>query len=507
MNLSKKTLITLLILIILLQVIFRIYIGTKKEYFHMDEAYSYGLMNYDKLSIVDNSDFLNTWHNKEYYLDYFEVNSKEAKNIGAVFENQKNDVHPPLYYLLLRISASFTIDNFTKWTGLALNMIIFAVSSVFVYLLSKKIFKKDIYALLVTLVNGFTLISLDSAMYIRMYELANLMVLITCYLHINLLDKPNLSFKNLLPLGIILILGGLTHYYFFVFAIGLYLIFSARWIKNKEYKNWIKYTVAIIISAVIYLLIWPYAINHILFGYRGVGANEGKLEAFTNNLNTYLFSILNRGIFNYLIVLVILAVWLCCIKREKRNVTEKTNISLLLGLPIIIYLLLVALNSPYIEIRYIIPIYSITTITYAYLVKQIIEKYWDDKHTLYITSAILLIVLVSPLVTKTKLEMTYTKYNNIAQKVKESNMPIIYVFNTDNNRFLDDVYLFTLAEKSIVLDNKIEYINTLKDEKENFILICNEGTDGDKIKENLSDKDIEYVQRMNACDIYFIYNK
>ena len=141
------------------------------------------------------------------------------------------------------------------------------------------------------------------------------------------------------------------------------------------------------------------------------------------------------------------------------------------------------------------------------MVKQIIEKYWDDKHTLYITSAILLIVLVSPLVTKTKLEMTYTKYNNIAQKVKESNMPIIYVFNTDNNRFLDDVYLFTLAEKSIVLDNKIEYINTLKDEKENFILICNEGTDGDKIKENLSDKDIEYVQRMNACDIYFIYNK
>ena len=77
---------------------------------------------------------------------------------------------------------------------------------------------------------------------------------------------------------------------------------------------------------------------------------------------------------------------------------------------------------------------------------------------------------------------------NIAQKVKESNMRIIYVFNTDNYRFLDDVYLFTLAEKSIVLDNKTEYINTLKNEKENFILICNEGTDGDKIKENLSDK-------------------
>lgn len=505
MQLSKRTSIILLILIILLQILFRIYLGNKKEYFHMDEAYSYGLMNYNKLNIADNEDFLNNWHSKDYYLDYFEINKEEVTQISTVFKNQKNDVHPPLYYLLLRISASFTIDNFTKWTGLILNMVIFGVSSIFTYLISKKLLKKNIYALLITFVNGFTLISLDSSMYIRMYELVNLMILITFYIHIKLLEKISFKFVDLLPLGIVLILGGLTHYYFFIFAIGLYIVFSVKWIKNKEYKKWFNYTIAIILSAIIYLLIWPYAINHIFFGYRGIEANGNKFYKFIVNFSIYLFNVLNKGIFNYLIIVIILATWMFCIKREKRNTVKDSKVSYLL-VPITIYLLLVSLNSPYVEVRYIIPIYSITTIVYIYLIEQIIRKYWDDKHTLYITTAICLVVLVSPLITKTKVEMTYTKYNNIAQKVKDSNMPIIYVFNTANNRFLDDLYLFTLAEKSIVLNNKTKYLNTIKEE-DNFILICNEGVNEDEIKENISNKNIEYVQKMNACNIYFIYNK
>ena len=90
----------------------------------MDEMYSYGLMNYNKLNIADNEDFQNVWHNKEYYLDYLTVNQNEKWNLKPVYENQKNDVHPPLYYLLLRISASFTIDRFSKWSGIILNIII-----------------------------------------------------------------------------------------------------------------------------------------------------------------------------------------------------------------------------------------------------------------------------------------------------------------------------------------------------------------------------------------------
>ena len=181
----KKTTI-ILIIIILVQILIRIYFGYQKQYFHMDEMYSYGLMNYNKLNIADNEDFLNKWHNKEYFEDYLEVNNNEIYNIKPVYENQKNDVHPPLYYLLLRISATFTINKFTKWTGILLNITIFIISSIMVYLISKELFKNKIYAVLTTLINGLTLISLNSTLYIRMYELCNLNILIITFLHMKI---------------------------------------------------------------------------------------------------------------------------------------------------------------------------------------------------------------------------------------------------------------------------------------------------------------------------------
>lgn len=71
-------------------------------------------------------------------MDYLTVNQNEEWNLKPVYENQKNDVHPPLYYLLLRISASFAIDRFSKWSGIILNIIIFTVSNVLVFKISKE---------------------------------------------------------------------------------------------------------------------------------------------------------------------------------------------------------------------------------------------------------------------------------------------------------------------------------------------------------------------------------
>ena len=68
---SKKLTVILFILIVLLQIVVRVFVGYRKEYFHMDEAYSYGLMNYNKIEITNNSDFYDTWHSKDYYKDYF----------------------------------------------------------------------------------------------------------------------------------------------------------------------------------------------------------------------------------------------------------------------------------------------------------------------------------------------------------------------------------------------------------------------------------------------------
>ena len=101
--LKKHKVALLLSLAILIQSAIYIAIGTEKQYFHMDEAYSFGLSNYDKVEIGDNEDFYNTWHDGSYYADYLEVDEDERFNFVPVYENQKNDVHPPLYYFFLRL--------------------------------------------------------------------------------------------------------------------------------------------------------------------------------------------------------------------------------------------------------------------------------------------------------------------------------------------------------------------------------------------------------------------
>lgn len=186
---DNKLVIIILAIIIVLQVVARVYIGEKKEYFHMDEMYSYGLMNYNKLNIADNDDFYNNWHNKQYYKDYLEVNSDEVWDLKPVYENQKNDVHPPLFYLLLRIASTFTVDNFTKWSGIWLNIIISIASTILTFLIVNKLCKNKYIALIASAFSTFTIIGLSATMYIRMYELANFNILLLVYTQLNLLKR------------------------------------------------------------------------------------------------------------------------------------------------------------------------------------------------------------------------------------------------------------------------------------------------------------------------------
>lgn len=98
----------MIIIFIIIQSIVYIITGCNKKYLHIDEAYSFGLSNYDKIDIQSNDDFFNNWHTKEYYQDFLTLQEDERGDFKPVYENQKNDVHPPLYYLMLRISMELS---------------------------------------------------------------------------------------------------------------------------------------------------------------------------------------------------------------------------------------------------------------------------------------------------------------------------------------------------------------------------------------------------------------
>lgn len=58
----KKEILIIAIVLIVQTIIFAL-AGVNKEYIHMDEAYSLGLANYDKVEIQASEDFYNQWHN------------------------------------------------------------------------------------------------------------------------------------------------------------------------------------------------------------------------------------------------------------------------------------------------------------------------------------------------------------------------------------------------------------------------------------------------------------
>jgi hypothetical protein len=512
-----------LIVILAIQLIVYIFMGVQKSYIHMDEAYSIGLTNYDKVEITDNENFYGNWHNSAYYEDYLSISQEEVKDLKPVYENQKNDVHPPFYYLLLRIAYSFHLNEFSKWPGIILNIIIFICSNILIYKILTKIIKNKKIALLMCLVSGLVISSLESVTYIRMYALNSFILLAIAYLHILNYKKEELDIKNLILIGTATLIASLTHYYNIIYIGIIYLIYAIIYLKNKQYKNLRKYTLTMVIAAICSLAIFPYSIKHIFMGYRGQGVLETFKEPskMISNLANYI-TILNEKVFNgtlWLIAIFLVGVCIFKLVKNKQITIKVQNEKLLLIIiPAIIYFLFVAVSSPYTEIRYIIPVCNFIFIFVIYELYEVINKILkEERNSDILISIILILILVMPLKTNAKIDNLYLQRKEIVSQVTEKyeKIPTIYLFNSNQNRFLDDIYMFTKINESYILKvkdastEKVQEILQNKDISNGIVVWVNEGFEKkqylEMIKNSNNFKNCEHIQRMNACDIYYIY--
>ena len=536
---SKRKEIIAIIIILIIQTIVYVFWGLNKEYIHMDEAYSFGLVNYDKVEIQDNSDFYNTWHTKEYYKDYLIVNEDEKNDFSSVYENQKNDVHPPLYYFLLRISMLGSINEYSTIPGIILNILIHLAITVLMYLILKKILYSYSLnrekSLLISLVTAITLSTISSVIYIRMYSLSTLNILIITYLHILLFEKERYNVKILGSIVVAALIGSLTHYYYLFYLGALFLIFVVKLIKNKEYSNLWKYIASLIIAGVTSLIIFPYSINHLFFGYRGQGAISKildyenlfkSIDQYILKLNTYTFS-------NLLIILLFGLFGLVFYNLGRKNVEKNKNIekkiekekfkfsnkyiSLIL-IPTIVYFIFISISSPWVELRYIMPICSLFFVLILIGIMHNIKTLVSEKKQNIILGSILILILINPFIFNLKPEQVYLDKKEIVSALEnELNLPTIYVFNSSHNRFLDDILLFSKLDNSYVAKDleitEENIVNILqgKDLSKGIIIFINENQDNDSILDVIKNatnlNNVKYLKRLNACDVYYINNK
>ena len=511
-----------LIVILIIQIIVYVFLGCKKTYLHMDEAYSIGLTNYDKIEISQNEDFYNTWHTKEYYEDYISVNEDEQFDFKPVYENQKNDVHPPFYYLLLRLAYNLNIDKFSKWPGIILNIIILVLSNILVYKILEKIAKNTKLSLAICFVNGLVLASLESVMYIRMYALNALLLLSIAYIHLINFRKEKIDVKNYIAMGTLALVSSLTHYYNVLYIFVIAILYCINYIRKKQYKNIVKYIITMGIAAIMSLIIFPYSIQHIFMGYRGQGALDSlsqaskMLESFARYVYIADINIFNGTLWIMLIALSILIIFKL-IKNRKITLRLENTELLLITMPAIIYFIVVALVSPYMEIRYIIPVCPFIFIFVIYELCRIINKVFVKESVEIIFTIILAFILLMPIFTKANINNLYLQHEEIVKQFDEQyhSIPTIYLFNTNQNRFLDDIYLFARIDESYILDikdankEKIEEILQNKNVENGIIVWVNEGFERDEylklIMEYHNYKECQHLKRMNACDIYYIH--
>lgn len=518
--LNKKELAALIAIILVVCAMFG-YVASQKVYLHMDEVLSLGFSNYDIQNIEMNDDFFHKWHDSAYYEDYLVVNGDEKGELAPVYNNQKDNVHPPFYYLVLRLAMSLSGEKFSLMPGIVLNILIEIPLIVFLYLIAKKMFENILLALGSTLLASVSLCTVSSVMFIRMYALTGLFVVMTLWFHIRI-DEKRESIPLCIAIAVTALLGSLTHYYYLFFFIPLFAVACFRFIKSKQGKALRNYLIAVFSAAALSLIIFPYSIKHLFTTYRGKGAlwNLRYSEPYTKNIGlftdkayTYIFNCMLFAVVGFSICMLIFIAF-----RHKK--LEITNAGTLITavVPTLFYFIVVSVASPYVELRYIMPVSQLFfVITIA--IMWILMRQFMTRSGICVVFAILFIGFVRlPIKREILPEMLFTERLEIVETIENAHdRPAIYCLNSEHDRFLEDIYLFTKIDDSYIAcdaDYSKESIQSIfkdTDTSRGITVFINEGFNNDDtlwaIRDALDLGDIEYIGGLNAGNVYCINAK
>jgi len=347
-----------------------IYFGVLKQGFHIDELYTYGLSNSYYNAFPDE---FGEWLPHNYYNNYLTTTDATQFEYGSVIHNQINDVHPPIYYILFHTVSSFLPYVFSKWIGISINIVIHLLTCLVLYKLTKYITDNKWVSLITVLFWGASIGAISSVMFIRMYSLITLFQVILVYFAVRFIYSKKYIKYSLLTI-LTIILGGLTHYYFFLFACFLTIILFVVLLYKKEFFKALVYPISALLSVILSFIIFPAMYNHVLNTNRGTEVLENSANEFNfDNLGTFLNYIYEQlfGNLNFVLIGIIVVLLIASImkgimgKKNTIKITKNNAIInfIIVSLPTLIYILVVQQVSHYKVARYIFPVYPFVVLT------------------------------------------------------------------------------------------------------------------------------------------------
>lgn len=542
---DKKKALKYLIIIILILIGIRVYFGYQKEDFFMDETFSYTLMNMKEGAgmIQTAPEFNNIWISGEKIKNMLVVSKDEVLRYDIVYYNQTQDVHPPLYYFLLHTASALSFGNFTKWTGIILNILIFIGISFALYVIGKKVFKSTIWAIVLVAIYGVSTGAIFSTIFIRMYELLILFVLlylnkIIDILKMNVIENKNISKKDIIQLVTIFVLGMLTHYHFIIISVLISLVlFIIMLFKKVKLSRICTYVGINILGLLIYSAIYPSFYTHMFGTQRGTESTGNLLnladyaDRIKRGINVFDVNIFGE-VGKIIIPIFILFITLAVIKKilenglkkveEKDGKKEETECidKYILGIVIIstiIYFMLVGKIVPFMSIRYFLIIVPLIHIVLVYIFKFVMETL-VKKEILRISMVVIIILgyMLISLTVAEKNEFLYKGSNNMYKEIEKTGVKdYIYYYNnfyevnSDITRYTKDVNVYFVDINKVSENNSNEKETGIAEiRKKDKINIFLYNTHLDKIDEILQKLNKEYKVIKETKNFYrkSVYN-
>lgn len=401
-----------------------------KKNFHVDEIWSYILSNNIESGSIVFEDERTYTPSEQVFLDSMAVSdASEAFHFANVWKNQKNDVHPPLYYTLLHIICSYCIGSFSLWYAASVN-ICFALFSLYflrkiMYLFDCEEVVVDIASILFSLSTGI----LQNVSFLRMYVMAMFWVTLMVYLFIKAFDE-SFSWKFLIQIGLTAVAGALTHYYCIIYLCATCFVGGICLIIQKRWRDIIILSITMIVSGGASITIFPAMISHMFKGARGTQAvdniAQGTMAEHWERIKDFYWFI-NTGVLGKIggigIVFSLLIITIFIFYKEEHSAVaisfdkKKLMRWLIIVIPLIMYFIFVSISAAYITDRYLFPIYAVTFGMFLCMMNTLWRKLVSEKYV-YVIICLIGALFITNGFANAKWDYLYKSSTDLLNKTK-----------------------------------------------------------------------------------------
>lgn len=364
---SSKTAAVLVVLMMVVQLVVCVSFALAKQGIFQDEGYSLVLANGSFFGSAPESGVM--YHDGEPLHGWASVDSFLGIDVGQIYQNQADDVHPPLYYLLLSLSYSLFPGSTSIVIACVLNAVALCAATPLLYLIARTVRAPRWMALLLCLMWVTSAGMVNCAMLVRMYALLTFFFVAAALAIARVLATDKTRLCHCAAVAAVSFLGFYTQYFFVIFAAGLYLAAAVVLLFRRRFICLAKCAAAAVAGFALAVAAFPACLDHIFFGYRGQGAIEQAVSGDT--FLSYLvqdMQLLNTGMFGGALAFVAVAIAVLTVvalvveRGSSADVGEplpRWTIVIVLAIAALFYVVVIARVAPFASIRYLLSVQPI----------------------------------------------------------------------------------------------------------------------------------------------------